>query len=189
MPLVILDGPEAAGKSTIIDRLMGEWGPNSVLRSWGPRDSWLEYCQPLWEDLLVCQSDPQALYVWSRCWASRTVYNQLLNQGQIVPPEVTKELDRIVTRAGGFLGMVTAPEVILLQRRLNRVESGFEKKDHQLDVGQELASFLKYARNRPWTALHGVDDPIDNVRKIITDLVRRNPECRYALREEDARGS
>lgn len=177
MPIVIIDGPEAAGKSTIIGALLAEWGSLSQYRHWGPRDSWLEYCGPLFEDIKICEENPQILVVWSRCWASRTVYNKLLDQGQILPLAITRELDDIVTRSGGFLGMVTSPVNVLLQRRLDRIESG-AKKDHQLDVSQELAEFQRYGRGRGWTMLDGTSNVEFNVRLIMNSLVIRNPECR-----------
>lgn len=189
MPLVILDGPEAAGKSTIIDALLLEWGQPSEYRHWGPRDSWLEYCQPLFEDLSRCKRNPRLLIVWSRCWASRTVYNLLLNQGQRVPRTVTKELDNIVVHShGGFLGMVVSPEKILLERRLARIESGDAKKDHQLDVSKELAEFQKYSRGGLWNILRGTDPVVDNVRTIIYLLTVRSPECRMTAEVSMAEG-
>lgn len=178
MPIVILDGPEAAGKSTIIDALLSAWGISSMYRHWGPRESWLEYCHPLFEDLQRCERNPELLVVWSRCWASRTVYNKLLDQGQVIPPTVTKELDNIVIRSGGFLGMVVSSEKVLLERRLLRIESGDPKKDHQLDVSKELSEFQKYARGTRWNTLLGTEPVEDNVRNIVYILTIRNPECR-----------
>lgn len=184
MPLVIFDGPEAAGKTTILDALMKEWGDNSTMRSWGPRKSWLEYCGPLFDDLQACEEDPQLLIAWSRSWASRTAYNKLLSQGQSIPSEVTKELENIVIRSGGLLFLVTSPVSVLLERRLARIERGDEKSDHQIEVHKELHEFQAYVRNRKWTTLSGALDVDHNVRSIIHSLVLRNPECRMVLREE-----
>lgn len=184
MPLVIFDGPEAAGKTTIMEALMKEWGDNSMLRSWGPRESWLEYCGPLFDDIKTCQMDPQSLVIWSRSWASRTCYNKLLSQGQSIPSEVTKELENIVIRSGGLLFLVTSPVSVLLERRLARIERGDEKSDHPIEVHKELHEFQAYVRNRKWTTLSGVTDVEQNVRMIIHSLVLRNPEARMVLREE-----
>jgi hypothetical protein len=179
MPLVILDGPEASGKSTIIDALMEEWGLNSRLRSWGPRESWLEYCQPLFEDGKAVKEDPHLLIVWSRSWLSRMVYNRLLNQGQSVPPRATSELDNIVIASGGLLLLILSPPKVLIDRRLTRVAAG-EKKDHPLDPRMEHTQFDRCIRHRKWRVLSGTIDPEDNVRTIITMLVQRNPECRMS---------
>lgn len=183
MPIALFEGPEAAGKSTIMEALMAEWGPDTEYIHNGPKDSWLEYCKPLWQSLNTCRDSPTTLVVWSRGWASRTVYNKLLNQGQIIPPAITKELDEIVLRSGGFLGMVTSPVNVLLQRRLDRVERG-EKRDHQLDVNQELAEFQKYGRGRGWTMLLGTESVEFNVRLIMNSLTLRNPECRMVTSGE-----
>lgn len=185
MPLVIFDGPEAAGKSTLISALMEEWGDKSIVRSWGPRNSWLEYCQPLYDDLQYCEDNPQWLICWSRSWASRHVYNKMLVQGQLVPPEVTKELENIVIRSGGMLVLVVSPVATLLARRLARLEEGGHKPDHPLDPDKELKEFQLYTRNRKWKTLVGTYDPEANVRTIISYLVQRNPECRMDIRKGD----
>lgn len=184
MPLVIFDGPEAAGKSTLIDALMEEWGPNSRLRSWGPRESWLEYCQPLFDDLKACQEDPFLLVCWSRSWLSRSVYNKMLAQGQNVPPRTMTELDNIVVRSGGLLILMTAPVDILLERRLTRMNEGNAKPDHPLDPRKEQGEFQLQSRPRKWRTLSGTTEPETNVRTIMTLLVQRNPECRMGPRKE-----
>lgn len=177
MPLVLFEGPEAAGKSTIIDALLEEWGPNSRLRSWGPRKSWLEYCGPLFEDVEAVKADPHLLIVWSRSWISRMVYNRLLNQGQSVPPHVTMELDNIVLASGGLLFFVTTPPDVLAERRDRRPPED-AKRDHPLNPDRELRAFNTVTRNRKWRVMSGMLDPEDNVRAIMTLLVQRNPECR-----------
>lgn len=184
MPLVIFDGPEAAGKTTLIEALMKEWGPNSTLRSWGPRDSWLEYCQPLFDDLKATKQDPQCLVVWSRSWASRFVYNKLLSQGQSVPPSVTRELENIVVASGGLLYFVYASILELMSRRMARIEEGGHKPDHPISPEKELYAFQSYMRGRKWAAISGADDTDQEVRSIIYRLVQRNPECRMRTREE-----
>lgn len=186
MPLVILDGPEAAGKSTLIDALVQEWGKKHMVRHWGPRKSWLEYCQPLFDDLQFCEERPQWLIVWSRSWVSRMVYNKLLSQGQIVPTSVTTELDNIVTRSGGLLILVVAPVIVLSDRRRQRLEEGGHKPDHPLDPGRELAEFQAATRKGKWRPFSGTIDPADNVRTIMTLLVQKNPECRMGIGKEVA---
>jgi hypothetical protein len=184
MPLVIVEGPEAAGKTTIIEALMEEWGPNSRQRSWGPRDSWMEYCQPLFDDLKACKEDPHLLIVWSRSWISRMVYNKLLSQGQSVPPQVTLELDNTVLRQRGILIFVEASVTTLLSRRLARVTEGGHKPDHPIDSSKELSEFQSVLRQRKWKNLSGNDDVDYNVGMIMKMLVQRNPECRMGTKEE-----
>jgi len=185
MPIVILEGPEAAGKTTIIEKLLASWGENSRVRSWGPRDSWLEYCGPLFEDTKACQEDPLLLIVWSRSWLSRAVYNTLLKQGQDVPPRAMTELDRIVLSNGGLLILVTAPPSILQERRERRLAEGSDQKDHPLNPRTELNEFLAQSRKRKWWTISGTRSPEDNVSSIITMLVQRNPESRMNLRKEE----
>ena len=179
MPLVIFEGPEASGKSTLIDALRDEWGlDKSVLRSWGPRESWLEYCGPLFEDLKECKEYPQRLIVWSRSWISRTVYNRLLSQGQNVPTRATLELDNIVIASGGLLIMMDTSAGTLIERRAIRRLDSNAKPDHELDPVKERNEFMNVIRSRKWKVLSGLVPPEDNVRSIISMLVNKNPECR-----------
>lgn len=184
MPLVIIDGPEAVGKTTIIDALTDAWGRHHRQRSWGPRKSWLEYCQPLFEDTQSCKEDPRLLIVWSRSWISRAVYNRMLNQGQDVPPRAMTELDRIVLASGGLLFVVESPVPVLIERRSIRIANG-DKKDHPLDPRAELTEFLRVTRPRKWRVLSGMVTPEVNAQSIINMLVQRNPECRMSRREEE----
>lgn len=188
MPLVIFDGPEAAGKSTILDALIEEWGSNSRMRSWGPRKSWLEYCQALFEDIEACKEDQTLLIAWSRSWMSRSVYNKLLAQGQSVPSTVTRELEDIVLRNGGLLFFVVSPVAVLMSRRLARLEDSSNKPDHPIEPHRELAGFQEYARGRKWRILQGNREVQQNIHTIMSYLVSRNPECRMDGREEVAYG-
>lgn len=185
MPLVIIDGPEAAGKSTLINSLSEAWGEENLYRHWGPRKSWLEYCGPLFEDLTLCASNPQCLVVWSRSWLSRVVYNKLLDQGQRIPSTVISELDNIVVASGGLLILVTAPVRVLVERRNERLLDATAKPDHPLDPQREMSEFQAQTSRRKWKVLSGIDPPEDNVRTIMTLLVQRNPECRMDLRKEE----
>lgn len=177
MPLVIFEGPEAAGKSTLIDALIERWGSNFHYRHWGPRESWLEYCQPLFDDVKATREDPHLLVVWSRSWLSRAVYNQLLTQGHSVPKTVLKELDHIVVRSGGFLFLVTSPVNVLLQRRLDRLSDPNSKPDHPLDPEKEQDEFFKQNSSRKWKMLSGVQPVNDNLTFILDQIAHRNPEA------------
>jgi len=178
MPVVIFEGPEAVGKTTLIESLQARWGPNNQFRGWGPRQSWLEYCQPLFDDIQACKQDPKLLIVWSRGWLSRAVYNELLSQGHRVPKSAIRELDREVRHANGSLFLVTAPITTLLSRRLERLENPDSKPDHALDPEKELGEFYKQNSSRLWTMIHGNKDTDHTISLVMDQIVQRNPECR-----------
>lgn len=185
MPLVIFEGPEAAGKSTLIDLLLDQWGHPYRFRAWGPRTSWLEYCQPLFDDLQSCREDPRLLVVWSRSWLSRAVYNNLLEQGRPVPRPIITELDSTVIREHGLLLLVSSPENVLLQRRLERLAQPGSKPDHPLDPGKELSEFYRQNRSRKWRMISGVKPPEDSVQQIMSLILERNPDSRMPVIEEE----
>lgn len=185
MPIVIFEGPEAAGKTTLIERLQERWGPNYQFRGWGPRESWLEYCQPLFDDIQSCRQDPELLVIWSRSWLSRAVYNNLLEQGRPVPRAVITELDNTVIREKGLLFLVASPENVLLSRRLERLNQRDSKPDHPLDPKKELAEFYIQNRSRKWRMLSGIKPTDATVTEILGMLVSLHPECRMSSSMEE----
>ena len=178
MPLVIFEGPEAAGKTTLIEALQKRWGSNTQFRGWGPRESWLEYCQPLFDDIKTCSEDPNLLIIWSRSWLSRAVYNELLTQGHYVPKAIIRELDRTVRHANGCMFLVVSPITTLYTRRLERMNDPNSKPDHPLDPEKELAEFYKQNTSRLWNIIPGDKDTDHTISSVMEQIVRRNPDCR-----------
>ena len=72
--IIYIDGPNKAGKSTIIDILINKY--NCRLRHWGPVDpDDRVYAQPLADDIAS-----EGVVVWDRGWVSEYVYANLLGR-------------------------------------------------------------------------------------------------------------
>jgi len=80
--LLVFDGPEKAGKSTLIKELgetLSAQNNNVTVRHWGKVSSDTEYAAPLIADLKKA-SELNEIIVWDRSWASEKVYGFMLNR-------------------------------------------------------------------------------------------------------------
>lgn len=82
MPVLVIDGPEKAGKSTLIGRIVELWqaqvsGLPAHIKHWGPVKSDTEYLHQLKHDMTL---EPERLVIWDRSWASEHVYGLLLQR-------------------------------------------------------------------------------------------------------------
>lgn len=140
--VIIVDGPEAAGKSTLIARL---W-PRERVRRWGPVDSIKVYEEVLTQDLM---NSDRAIIVWDRSWASEVVYNELLGRGRQVEPDREYLEEYVCLKL-----MVLADPMTLILRRQQRVNAG-QTDDLPVEPYDEHRLFLKYAKKNHWAIIAG----------------------------------
>ena len=164
--IVILDGPEAAGKSTIIEELKFVLPEPIKIRAWGPVSSWMEYREPLAEDLgLVGET-----VIWDRSWAAEVVYNDLLHRGREVnETQLFLYLEMKVEVSGGMMVMVLTDPEVLEDRRRRRREMR-DKPDLPVDPIAERARFGRYAAEHEWSVVDGAQDPREVAETIHTAL-------------------
>lgn len=148
MPLLIVDGPEAAGKTTFICRLTEVWNGVVDQRQWGPVTSWTIYLKPLEEDLEKAKN-PTNLVIWDRSWASEWAYDILLSRGRGTRLTKLAALEEKVNQGGGYKVMLTAPPQILRERRSKRVLDG-GKPDLPVHPSHEARLFGIYADMNDW---------------------------------------
>lgn len=145
--IVIIDGPEAAGKTTLITDLWKRV-PDLKVRHWGLIESWHEYESPLAKD--IREGGP---IVWDRSWAAEVCYNDLMKRGRkISEGEIDERLEAVVKNAGGLRIMLLPPVPVLEARRLIRRAAG-ETDDLDCEPARERFRFVKYAKVHGWTML------------------------------------
>lgn len=144
--LIVIDGPEAAGKTTFISQTF----PNAVRRPWGPVSSATEYIKQLDAD-----RSADHLVVWDRSWASEYVYNILMNRGR-KEQNVMRLLEEMrIPRI-----MILAYPDTLKMRRDFRLAAGLSD-DLPVDPSQEFALFRDYAMSNCWS-LHWTEEVRDS---------------------------
>lgn len=156
MPVIIFDGPEAAGKTTLIKRVFARTD-QKVVRRWGPVDSIDVYRPFLMHDL----GDPGTV-VWDRSWASEYVYNKLLHRDRPIFPELQKLEDVVPV----LKVMVLVDPAVAAVRRYRRLEAG-QTSDLPVDPYEEHALFYRYAQHHGWAI---IDPLIGGEEKDVKDV-------------------
>lgn len=164
--IIVVDGPEAAGKTTLIkavtELVRTEFGhrfSTVKVRKQGPTPTWTVYAGELAQDY----AKPSEFVVWDRSWASEIVYNNLLGRGRPLDEDVIERLlSPFVRESGGWLLMVSTPVDVLRARRLKRIERG-DLSDLEVDVEAEMYAFAEYMDRHGWDSIDGTQDIEDFV--------------------------
>lgn len=139
--LIIIDGPEKAGKTTLIRHLVNST-PNVVIRKWEPVISDREYLYALQEDI---STNLTGITIWDRSWASEHVYCNLLNrEGRLkTDPWFGEWVYGRISQAVGVRIMLLGPssEDLQVLRTLD---------DHIVNVRDERYYFGKYGHVFNW---------------------------------------
>lgn len=144
MPVIVLDGPEKAGKSTLAKYLRVTYGYK--VRHWGPIDNDVVYRDPLMEDT----SQPGNV-VWDRSWASESVYSTLLDRPRrrlATDPWIGEWLYSRAVSTVGVQVMLLGPTADILRQRRT-------KDDLPIDASTERAAFELYGRMFHWLIVDG----------------------------------
>jgi len=134
MPVILIDGPEKAGKSTLIAALRMSLGAR--VRAWGqvsPDDR--VYTEPLGTDI----TSPK-VHIWDRGWISEAVYGSLLNR----PRRLSKDwwlAEWLHGRALHTDGLA----VVLLGPSDSTLKSLRKEDDLKVEVAAERETFRQYA--------------------------------------------
>lgn len=152
MPLVVIDGPEKAGKSTLAALLAREHG--AEVRHFGAEPSAgflydLVFARALIEDL----AKPH-LVVYDRSWASEVVYGSYYHRRRrlVADPWLGEWLyGRVAATLGVRLVLLGPPA-----EALHRLRS---PDDHDIPAGMERVLFAGYAQRWGWEAAERPDDP------------------------------
>lgn len=139
--IVVLDGPEKAGKSTFVDCLKKASTFPTSIRKWGPIKSPDEYLYALKEDVLRIDD----LIIWDRSWASEVVYCELLpRDGELRDKPWVGEV-----RYGSLMQSVGI-RLMLLGPSIEALSSLRDSSDHRICVSKERTAFFRYAITHGW---------------------------------------
>ncbi len=142
--ILVIDGPEKAGKTTLIQNILGityARGIPARVHAWGPVDPDDRVYSPvLMEDSL----SPHVLHIWQRSWASEHVYAKLLNRDRRLreDPWYGEWIHGRAVTAQGMCVMLLAPIPALRERR--------DDTDLNIDVEKEFVEFRDYAVRFRW---------------------------------------
>jgi len=145
MSIIVIDGCEKAGKSTVIKALVSRLekeGIKTYVRNWGlinPDDR--VYAHPLYEDTTTIDS----VTIWDRSWASEYVYSTLLPRNRRLREDawLGEWLHGRATQANGYRIMLLGPDVATLTKLR-------DDTDLPVDPRLERDLFRQYANSYGW---------------------------------------
>lgn len=175
MPLIIVDGPEASGKSTLIRHISQVWyGTKTPDRVWQhfntPLSDVGQFVGPLKTTLEMLSRNPDTLWLWEGSWLSHFAYQRLEGRQEPLPSAQLRELERTLVSAGGLLILTYAPVIVLAERRLSRSFEGMAGA-HPLSPTLELDAFFRLSRKTLWKQVEMVGEPRDKAQSLV-HLVR-----------------
>lgn len=154
---IYVDGPEKAGKTTLVNRLVERHG--FIRRHWSKGPDAI-YAKPLAEDLeAVAQG---ARIIWDRGWAAESVYSRLLNRPSRVAhdPWLAEWLHGRAAQAAGLRLMMLGPSA----RALRGLR---EADDLPVSPWEERRAFANYGRLFGYHTIANSHTPgyLDNLEK------------------------
>lgn len=141
--IILIDGPEKAGKTTLIAELKRRTG--GQVRHWGIIESDTEYLEALKSD-----TADSTVWLWDRGWPSEHVYSKLLNRGRRLgdDPWLGEWLyGRAIIGSGGV-------RVIMLPVRSGDLYVRRTSDDLPVNPMLEIAAYKEYAERFEYLTLY-----------------------------------
>lgn len=144
MTVIVLEGPEKSGKSTLAAELARR---GARIRKWGPLDDEKWAADLAYSEVLAADTASPDIVVWDRSWASEAVYGALLNRDRRLAQDPWLG-EWLYGRAVPTRIMLGGPDPAILR-------AARTPDDLPVDPGVEQAAFLAYARQYDWIVVHG----------------------------------
>lgn len=143
--LLVIDGPEKAGKTTLIEALRTRvilGGAETTVRKWGKLDDGKWAVDEVYGVALDEDEAKPGLVIWDRSWASETVYGQLLNRDRrlAADPDLGDKLYGRRVKLKVILGG-PSPAIMAGDR---------DAEDLPVAPAQEQEAFVAYGRRYGW---------------------------------------
>jgi hypothetical protein len=149
MPFLVVDGPEKAGKTTLINEVMSR-------HAFAEMEYWTGPANDLWDtrNLTALKAGRERaeggdLMVWSRSWASEYVYGSLLKRMGSKVAQVDGLGEWLYGRAVQACGL----RVMVVPAKASEAAARRDRSDHPVDPRLESILFEAYARRFGWLVL------------------------------------
>lgn len=116
--IIILEGPEGAGKSTLAKQLSKQTGFEIVHRS-KPKDE-EEKKQMLQHYIDAIKQNKNM--IWDRCWYSEMVYGPIMRDAAFITTQQMYELETLLAKTGALIIYCTDVPHLLWKRATERGE-------------------------------------------------------------------
>ncbi len=161
--ILVLDGPDKTGKSTLANAVAEAWPGPATVRHWGPIQHDSEYVKPLAHDAAL---GPEWLTVWDRSWCSEHVYSMLLKRPG-------RRLAHDPWLGEWLYGRAATARAIVLPRNTDMILERLDDSDPVQDVIKLCEAFAAYGIGASWMAIINeyTQQSLDfNVKRLIDQL-------------------
>ena len=142
---ILVEGPDGAGKSTLVKNLKEQFGDRAVCYHFGvPADHTKQY--NLYADTILKHENTNAVVIFDRGWYSDRVYAPIMRHREEMSRKQAKELDKIVkVTGGGVILYCTADIDTLWDRCQQRGETYIENKEQLLLISKTYDFMLMFS--------------------------------------------
>jgi hypothetical protein len=170
MVVVVIDGPEKAGKSTLIEALRSTVTVNDLptkVRKWGRLDDgrWAIDC--VYAQALIEDTAYKGLILWDRSWASEAVYGKLIGRDRRLAEDPWLG-EWLYGRGIPLKFILGGPHPYILTEQLDADD---KVEGHGQNMAKEKAVFLEYGLRFGWHIIGNTDRerlPLETLTTIIS---------------------
>lgn len=116
--IIIIEGPDGAGKSTLANKIKEQTGYTLLHRSQPKTEE--DKQRMMDEYIQVIKAGKNCIF--DRCWYSEMVYGPVMRDESVISYQQMYELERLLAKNGALIIHCTAPEQTLWKRCLRRGE-------------------------------------------------------------------
>lgn len=142
--IIVLEGPDCAGKSTTAQWLKKTQYPDAIILKQGPPsgDILERYLKPL-EDLLTGDIvGPPRIVIFDRWHVGELIYGPLLRNKSLLTPQQADYIDMVMQSFGAWFFHVTAP-INVLGKRYDERSDDLIRRDQLLRIQMDYMTHLR----------------------------------------------
>lgn len=140
---IIVEGPDGAGKTTLIEKLKQQFSSCEVIH-FGEIDDPSKYFDIYMQTITEQYKNRIGITILDRCWYSDRVYGPIMRNKEEMPKEKARKLDQaVVENGGGMVIYCDAPTHVLWTRCRERGETYITKPEQIIAIAELYREEMK----------------------------------------------
>ena len=136
--IIILEGPDGAGKTTLAEKLKQQTGYTYLRRAQPKTEE--DKKRMMEEYIQVIKSGKNCIF--DRCWYSELIYGPIMRDASVITYPQMYQLERLIAKNGAILIYCTAPEATLWKRCMRRGEDYITKHEDFRKICKEYDTLM-----------------------------------------------
>lgn len=134
--IIILEGPECAGKTTLAKQLLAQMGCSIVHRSQPKTEEEKQFMMNTYVDIIE-NTERDTMVIFDRCWYSEMVYGKIMRDKSYISLDQMSALEEMLMHRGALIIHCTSDTSTLWSRCLTRGEDYITDVDtlHEIKCG------------------------------------------------------